>query len=176
MAHQQGVVFQRFTEAETRIQNQTLPRNPGRHTHFDAAVQISRHFRHHIVIARIILHRLRQALHMHQADADRGMLRQQFGRAFVFQRLHIVDDVGPAIFQQAAHNGRPPCIDAERDIPSNQFGQYCGQTPPFLFRRHKIRPRARGLSAQIQNIGALPQQRFGMAQCILPVRGISPAV
>jgi len=38
------------------------------------------------------------------------------------------------------------------------------------------RPRARGLSAQIQNIGTLPQQHFGMAQCILPVRGISPAV
>ena len=124
----------------------------------------------------MILHRLRQTLHMHQADTDGGILRQQFGCAFVFQSLHIIDDIGPAIFQQATHNDRPPCIDAERDIPSNQFGQYCGQTPPFLFRRHKIRPRARGLSAQIQNIGTLPQQRFGMAQDILAVRGISPAV
>jgi len=113
---------------------------------------------------------------MHQTDTDRGMLRQQFGRAFVFQSLHIVDDISPAIFQQSAHNDRPPCIDAERDIPSNQFGQYYGQTPPFLLRRHKICPRARGLSAQIQNIGTLPQQHFGMAQGILPVRGISPAV
>ena len=48
-----------------------------------------------------LLHAGRLAAHVHQADARAAMLGQQRDRAFVAQRLHVVDDVHAKIERSA---------------------------------------------------------------------------
>ena len=69
MAHERDVVLVRFAEADARVEADPLARNAGRHERVAPLAQVLAHFGDDVGVRRIVLHRLRRALHVHRAHA-----------------------------------------------------------------------------------------------------------
>ena len=140
-----------------------------------AAAQIGGDFGADVAVLRVILHIFRLPFHVHQAYA--GAVRgQQFERAFVFQRLHVVDDVRPAALQRAAHGGGAAGVETDGNVPAADFFEQRGNALPFFVGGHRCGVGAGGLAADVEDVGAVGQQFFGVLERVFQAARIAAAV
>ena len=70
-------MFVRFAEADAGVEADPLARDAGGDERIAPLAQIVAHFGDDIGVRRIVLHRLRRALHVHRAHADAGFNGQR---------------------------------------------------------------------------------------------------
>jgi len=152
-----------------------LARDPRRHGRLGPRRQKGDDLGHDVVIARVVLHRLGRALHMHQHHlaAQFGGGRQAVGR--MVQGRDVVPHRRPGD-DGGAGDGGLHGVDADPAVPARanlgDQGRDAGDLFGFIDR---IRTGARAFSAHVQHVGALFDQLQGVNQGRLG-RGVPPAV
>ena len=151
------VVHGGLAEAEAGICDQVLLRDAGQFGGEDALGQEAVHLRHHVVVARVVLHRARLGGHVHQhhrhAQGGGG-----FQRALAAQGAHIVDHAGAGLHRRA-HHLRLAGVDADRQPGlTGQAFDHRDHAAQLLLQRHFLRAGAGGLAADIKEVGALGGQ------------------
>ena len=143
-------MFDGFTKAKARVQQQTLITDARVAAGLDPLRQVSAHLRHHVAVVGAMLHIHRGALHMHKADGEPRCRRRVQG-AGAREGAHVVDQAR-AVFRSEAHHGGGAGIDGQHHIDAPRQGLDHGYDAiQFFLLRHRVRPRARGLTAHIED-------------------------
>ncbi|OPY85504.1 MAG: hypothetical protein A4E72_01923 [Syntrophus sp. PtaU1.Bin208] len=152
-------IFRPFTEAQSRVNDDLLPAEPGRNRLCHSFLKVQENFPLYGTILQVAdLHILGFPPHVHENDSSSGIdhgLQHPFIKA---HRADIVDDFCsgskgfPGDFRLCRINGYGNVNF------SNQSFYYRQNTVRLFFQRDGIRSRPRRFTADIQNIGPLLDQ------------------
>ena len=149
-----------------------LLRNPLRDGERQPLLEECRHVCDDVVVARVELHRPRLALHVHQADVG-VLVRHDAGELGVAaQRRDVVHELG-------AESERPPrnlgLRGVDRDGQALEPLEDGDDPAKLLVDRDGVRPRPRGLTADVDDRSALVEQPPRRRNCDLGTQ-MHPAV
>ena len=113
IGHERDVVLVRFAEADARIEADSLACDAGRDERVAPLAQILADFRNDVGVGRVVLHRLRRALHVHRANAGRRIDGDLHHFRIAFQAGDVVDDFRAGL-DRGAGNRRLAGIDGNR--------------------------------------------------------------
>jgi hypothetical protein len=153
VGHQLAIVGVRLAEADAGVEANFFQRDAGREQGVAPGRKAGVDFGHHVVIPRLVLHRLRRAPHVHGTDAGAALTGDVEHVGIALQAGHIIDDLGPVgdELQPMGHGG------IERVVPA-PIGKTVGCD---IDDSHQQRP--------AQNAAGMRQ--FEPSGAELPVRG-----
>ena len=126
----------------------------------------------HVVVGGRVLHGLRVALRVHQADRPAGARRRAARLAGSWrQRRDVVEEVGAGVEGGARHRGVAGVDrDRQREALGAQRGDHRHDAGDLLLERHRVGAGARRLAADVEDVGALRRERAGLRE-----RGVGSA-
>ena len=157
-AQQREVVLHGLTEPDPRIDAYALLGDAGEHGRLDPFPQELVHLGHDIVVARVVLHRLRLTEHVQQHDPG-PRARDDLEEPRVATRRDVVDDAGAGV-QRGHRHLRFARIDAHRG-PRPSLGEpldHRDHAPELLVDLHRVRAGAGRLSAHVDEVRAFVDQ------------------
>ena len=92
---QRQVVRHRLAEADARVEHDLLLAHAARQREGHALLEEREHLVDHVVVARVVLHALGHALHVHQADGAARLGDHGRHLVVVPQRAHVVEERRP---------------------------------------------------------------------------------
>ena len=106
-------MHEQLTKPDAGIKDDLAFFNSGLHGRRDPFIEKFRDLCHRVAIRRLVLHRLRSALHMHEHDSGAGLRNHRSHFRIELQCAHVVDDGRPASRRPTGNRGFS-CIDGDR--------------------------------------------------------------
>ncbi len=158
-------------ETKARVNQQLAPSHTGGDRHVDPILELGANLGHHVGILRLLVHRGRPPSIVHENGRDAGVCHHTRQRGVVQKRADVVDD-GGACIDGAPRNLGFVGVDGDGDCgAAAQPFEHGPDAAPFLFDVQRFGSRTCGLSADVEQVGALVNQaqRIGDGD-----RGVTP--
>lgn len=161
---QRQVVGGRLAEANARVEGDALRGHPGRPHGIGPLPQERRHLGHDVAVDRLLgLHGLGLAPHVHQAHTTGRVRGHHLQGARLAERRDVVDDVHAQVERRAHHAGLVG-VDGQRHAEPGGVAQHRQHAGQFVLERDRVRTRAAGFPADVEDVGPLLDQPLAMAQ------------
>lgn len=154
---ERDVVREILGEAEAGVERNALARDARRLERAGPRDEEVAHLRHHVCVARLGLHRLRRAHHVHDAEAHAGARHGLHGarraepRDVVHHRAAGVDGL--------PHHAGLHRVHGDGDPLARQRAHHRDHAGGLLFLGHRRRARPGGLAADIHEVRAVRRER-----------------
>ena len=174
-AQQVQVVRHRLAEPESGVQEDALPVDAGPHRGAQAPAQEPVHVVHDVVVRRCPLHGAGRSLHVHQHHRGTPVGDQRRHVRVEAQGADVVHHDGAGVEGGGGDVGAPGIHRHPRLVAPDDLADHRHHAGALFRRRYGQRPRARGLAAHVDQVGALRQHHLGTRQRLLGFT-IQPAV
>jgi hypothetical protein len=152
------VMLKGFSEPDTGIHCDPVPRDPRRLACRNPRAKPSAHVRNDIIVPRRQLHGSGIPLHVHQNDARLAACQHIHGAGISSESANIVND-RRSRFDCGPHNHGTPGIDGHNNAAARKLLDDRNDPSQFLLDPYRLRAGPRRLAAHVNDIRARCMQR-----------------